>query len=152
MALSDLMKYQINTSKNDFISLIEEIEFIENYIAYIQWKSNDIQINTTTSGQIQNYQIAPMIFLPLLENAVKYSAHELPPTITMQWVYTANAIEFVIENNFNSNKVLANSTKMGLLNLQRRLELFHPNSTLDIVNNKDIFTAKLKLWNLATVA
>ncbi|MGL4596911.1 MAG: histidine kinase, partial [Bacteroidia bacterium] len=62
--LSDLLKYQIETSKKDYSSLEGEKEFIEKYISYSKWKLQNITINTTESGEAKNYRLTPMIFSP----------------------------------------------------------------------------------------
>ncbi len=150
--LSDLLKYQINTSKKEWIPLQEELTFIEQYIQYVKWKSNDLKINTTVTGQQQNFKILPMIFLPLLENAVKYSSQVQIPFIEMQWKFSNNKIEFEIKNNFDETKLNIQTTKTGIENLQKRLALYHPKSSLQLISNQNIFTAKLSIWNLPTVA
>jgi LytS/YehU family sensor histidine kinase len=152
LELSDLLKYQINTSKKDWIALQEEMDFITQYFEYIKWKSNDLKITSTTEGDFQNFQISPMVFLPLIENAVKYSAQVQAPIIAMQWVFTNDSLQFSITNNYDETKTNLQSTKMGIDNLQKRLAIYHPQNELQLLKNNNTFTAELKLWKLSTVA
>jgi LytS/YehU family sensor histidine kinase len=152
LELSDLLKYQINTSKKDCIALQDEMDFINQYFDYIKWKTNELQITTGSEGDFQNFQISPMIFLPLIENAVKYSAHTLLPSIEMKWIFTKDSLQFSITNNYDEAKTNLLSTKTGIDNLQKRLAIYHPQNELQLLTNNHLFTANLKLWKLSTVA
>jgi LytS/YehU family sensor histidine kinase len=152
LELSDLLKYQINTNKKDWTSLQDEQQFITQYMQYILWKSNGLQYTNNSLDNFINYKVTPMLFLPLLENAVKYSAQCVDPFIYLQWTYSPQKIELRIQNNFNPNKQNTGSTKIGIDNLKRRLALYHPENSLLLDTNQHIFTATLQLWNLSTVA
>lgn len=150
--LTDLLKYQIETSKKDYSTLESEKEFIEKYIAYSQWKLQNITINSTETGEIKNYSVTPMIFLPLVENAIKYSNFEKNPIINLHWVFSNAKFIFTITNAFKDNQSQLFSTKSGLKNLKKRLELFHPESKLEIEEKNNNFTVSVTLWNLTTLA
>lgn len=149
--LSDLLKYQIETCKKDYSYLFEEKKFIEKYIIYSQWKLKNITIKTTETGQIKNYRVTPMLFLPLVENAIKYSNFERNPTIKIDWVFSESKFIFSISNDFKDNKNENFSTQTGLKNLKKRLQLFHPDSNLDLIEKDNNFTVNLTLWNLNTL-
>jgi sensor histidine kinase YesM len=152
LELSDLLKYQIETSKKDYISLFEEQKFIEKYIAYSQWKLQNITINIEEKGIRKNYKVTPMIFLPLLENAVKYANFEKNPVIDIHWEYSDSKFTFSISNAYMESKTEHFSTKSGLKNLKKRIELFHPNSKLEIVDTNSNFKVIVSLWNLDILA
>ena len=149
--LSDLLKYQIETCKKDYSYLFEEKKFIEKYIIYSQWKLKNITIKTTETGQIKNYRVTPMLFLPLVENAIKYSNFERNPTIKIDWIFSESKFIFSISNDFKDNKNENFSTQTGLKNLKKRLQLFHPDSNLDLIEKDNNFTVNLTLWNLNTL-
>jgi LytS/YehU family sensor histidine kinase len=150
--LSDLLKYQIETCKKDYISLFEEQKFIEKYIAYSQWKLQNITINTEEKGISKNYKVTPMIFLPLLENAVKYANFEKNPVININWEYNDSKFTFSITNAYQESKKEHFSTKIGLKNLKKRIKLFHPNSKLEIIDVNSNFKVIVSLWNLDILA
>ena len=149
--LSDLLKYQIETNKKNYNYLLEEKIFIEKYIDYSKWKLQNITIKTSEKGEIQNYRITPMLFLPLVENAIKYSNFERNPTININWIFSDSKFIFTISNNFRDNKNENFSTQTGLKNLQKRLQLFHPENSLEIIEINNNFTVNLTLWNLNTL-
>lgn len=149
--LSDLLKYQIETNKKDYNYLFDEKKFIEKYIEYSKWKLQNITIQTTEKGDIKNFRITPMLFLPLVENAIKYSNFERNPIIKINWVFSDSKFTFTISNAFKETKHEKFSTKTGLKNLKKRLLLFHPDSSLEITEIDTNFTVNLTLWNLNTV-
>ncbi|HOY13653.1 MAG TPA: histidine kinase [Saprospiraceae bacterium] len=146
--LADLLKYQIETIKKEYNSLENEKEFIEKYIGYSKWKLQNISIKSAEVGNFKNYKITPMLFLPLIENAVKYANLDKNPMISILWEFGDSKFDFTITNNFTDNKNEKFSTKTGLLNLQKRLSLFHPDSKLTVEENTNNFKVVLSLWNL----
>ncbi|HMS67186.1 MAG TPA: histidine kinase [Saprospiraceae bacterium] len=146
--LADLLKYQIETIKKEYNSLENEKEFIEKYIGYSKWKLQNISIKSAEIGSFKNYKITPMLFLPLIENAVKYANLDKNPMISILWEFGDSKFDFTITNNFTNNKNEKFSTKTGLLNLQKRLSLFHPDSKLTVEENTNNFKVVLSLWNL----
>ena len=149
--LSDLLKYQIEINKKDYNYLYDEKKFIEKYIEYSKWKLQNITIKTTETGTIKNYRVTPMLFLPLVENAIKYSNFERNPIIHINWIFSESKFIFSISNDFKENKNENFSTQTGLKNLKKRLQLFHPESSLDVSELDTNFTVNLTLWNLNTL-
>jgi two-component system, LytTR family, sensor kinase len=146
--LTDLLRYQIETIKKEYNSLENEKEFIEKYISYSKWKLQNISLKSTEIGIFKNFKITPMLFLPLVENAVKYANSDKNPTISILWEFGESKFDFIISNNFQDNKNEKFSTKTGLANLEKRLSLFHPDSKLTIEESNNHFKAILSLWNL----
>jgi hypothetical protein len=150
--LSDLLTYQIETSKKDWTSLTEEIAFIDRYLLYIQWKTHGIRIRQQIYGTASVLQITPMVFLPLVENAAKYAPTALDPFFEVQWDIHQNQLEFTVVNSFRPGHSPHSSTQTGLDNLRKRLMLYHPAHELITKVDGIYFTAKLKIWNLSTTA
>lgn len=148
LELSELLTYQIETGKKEWISVLDEIAFAEKYLRYVEWKTNGLKVIIQEEGEIKDYQITPLIFLPLLENAIKYSSELPAPRVSVSWVFTENQVEISIINSFKPTLTPVISTKTGIGNLQRRLELYHPDHQLTLFRGDSQFTAKLKLWNL----
>lgn len=119
---------------------------------YAQWKSKNISIKNEEIGEIKNYKITPMIFLPLLENALKYCNFEKNPVINLKWIFEKDAFTFTISNNYIDNYKEHFSTKSGLKNLRKRLQLFHPSSKFEITKSKNVYTTSITLWNLDILA
>jgi sensor histidine kinase YesM len=151
LELSELLTYQIETSKKEWISLREEMEFAKKYLHYMEWKTNKMKVDIRITGQAQNYRLTPMIFLPLLENAVKYSSEMPVPTIDVEWSFNNNNLRVIVQNNFTCHQRIE-TTKIGIDNLRRRMALYHPQYELLLYEENNLFTAQLEIWNLSIVA
>ena len=69
------MRYMIHDSNVDFVPLKKEIEYLENYIELQKLRISDddpFQLNFTVKGQIGTIEIAPVLYIPFVENAFKY--------------------------------------------------------------------------------
>jgi LytS/YehU family sensor histidine kinase len=86
-----------------------------------------------------------MIFLPFIENAFKYGNTMMANThILFSMEQSGNKIVFTAENHISKHQVI-NSTKAGLLNVQKRLELLFPNRHLLQITKSELFTINLQI-------
>ena len=75
--LSDLLRYVIYDSNNEFVLLKEEIKYIESYIKLQLLKDDEINnISVDISVPSEELKIAPMILVPIIENSFKHSNYE----------------------------------------------------------------------------
>jgi len=75
MQLSELMRYQLESSKKDAVLLKEELEFIENYLLLEEKRlSKRCAVEFLIEGNLLDLGIAPMLLIPFVENAVKHGA------------------------------------------------------------------------------
>ena len=149
MKLASIMRYVLSENKQHLVPLEKEIKFIQDYIDLQQVRLTDkVSINFTVSGEVENMQIAPLIFIPFVENAFKYgiSAKE-NSEINISVEVADNTIDF-----YSVNKVIAmetdkeNNNGIGLKNTKRRLEILYPNKhRLEIKNENNHFFVHLKL-------
>ncbi|MFK7933842.1 MAG: sensor histidine kinase [Saprospiraceae bacterium] len=129
--LSGIMHYLTYESGSKFVPLAQEIQLIENYIAIQQLRiaeDDEITISFNVAGDIQGIQIAPVILLPLVENAFK---HGMKPThkslISIQLAISGTRLYFKINNTVFEKSAQEISEKgIGLENVHKRLELIYP--------------------------
>ena len=75
LQLSDLMRYFLYESKDNFIPLEKELAVVNNYIALQKIRSDsELIIEAISSGQLNGQQIAPLLLITFLENAFKHGA------------------------------------------------------------------------------
>jgi two-component system, LytTR family, sensor kinase len=130
LELSDLLRYQVeSTTKND-VTIEEERAFVENYINYTTYKSNDLVVTNETVGEAKSFKLPPLLFLPLLENAIKYSSETENAFIHILWQFEGKNMIFSIENSYLMEGSKIKGTKVGLDNLKKRLELLNIKHTL----------------------
>ncbi len=133
MQLSELMRYQLESSKKDTVLLKKELEFIENYLLLEEKRlSKRCTIEFLIGGDLLDFRIAPMLLIPFVENAIKHGAHSTNKrsVIDVSASLKNRTLHFSV---VNSKPPIASSLKregMGLENVRRRLNLLYPNSHL----------------------
>jgi LytS/YehU family sensor histidine kinase len=152
LKLSDLMRHIIYESKENYISLEKELEFVNNFVALQKIRtSGKTKINYDISGKIPSAKIAPLIFEPFIDNAFK---HGLPGTDNSDFINISFNFEnhdmliFKLENNYEENFIPnKNSSGIGLKNVRQRLKLlYHPDEyKLNILKKDNIHCVVLEL-------
>ena len=76
--LSDLFRYQLKASKEDFVTIAEELEFVNNYLALEKARFEDrLRIKINVDEILLAEKIAPMLLQPIVENAIKHGLSSL---------------------------------------------------------------------------
>ncbi|MCC1484644.1 sensor histidine kinase [Winogradskyella immobilis] len=151
LKLSDMMRYSIYDGEKDTVLLSEEITYLENYIELHKMRYHkviDVQFNIETNDN--DYEIMPLLFIILLENAFKHGVENLRENayVHINLVAHNNEVIFEIENNFDVTEDKEESG-IGLKNLKRRLELVYPkNHMLTKSKTDNIYSAKLNINGL----
>ncbi|WP_240475550.1 sensor histidine kinase [Flavobacterium hibernum] len=148
--LSDMLRYQIEATKKDYVLLEEEIAFIKKYIEYSTFQNERLLVTRTFEGDFDHIEIPPLFFLPLVENAVKFSAETPEPYIIIDLKVRCGNLSFTLKNNFLESGSRLSSTGIGIENLKRRLEVYGLRHDLSCKKEKNIFIVKLKIWHLPT--
>jgi two-component system, LytTR family, sensor kinase len=157
--LSDIFRYALDSHGDQKVRLIQEIEFIENYLRIQQVRFGDRlqfikQIDPSTLGM----QIPPMILQPLVENAVKYGIAPKGDggTITLTIRRIPNAIYFEVKDDglgINTVKELdSTSTGVGVKNTNQRLvSIYGPEARLKINNTDKGYTVSFNIPDKNTI-
>lgn len=153
LELSALLRYQIEATKKESVSLISEMDFIKKYIAYYEYKSGKLTvINDGTIRSGQDRVIPPLVLMPLVENAVKFSSETDEPFIKIDWDITPGVFCFMIENSYVEEGSKLWGTQLGLSNLKRRLDVLSINYSINTKQCGGRYKIKLELWDLPTNA
>jgi two-component system LytT family sensor kinase len=128
--LSEMLRYQLYECISDKIEIGKELEYIKNYVAMQSLrmeKGTDIKL--CIDDNLSGFFIAPLLLLPIIENAFKHISNFKNPEenkihISLQ---NENEREFSVQvtNTFDKSintKHLLNSGGLGMQNLKRRLE------------------------------
>ena len=148
LKLSDMMRYSIYEGQKDWVSLQDELNYLQNYIELQEiryHKKSDVKFK----HQIVNSQakIMPLLFIILLENAFKHGLENLAENayIHLSLIESDYEVNFVIENNFDATQNSSNEG-IGLVNLKRRLALVYPKKhTLSFDTDTNIYKVNLSL-------
>jgi two-component system LytT family sensor kinase len=151
--LSHMMRYVIYETKNDLTDIEKEIKFIEDYITLMRLRlTENVQIIYEKQEGMRNYEIAPMLFLPFVENAFKHGISLINPSyIYIDISQSQNKLKVEVKNSLFEDKAqyLEESNGIGVVNTKRRLDLLYPEKhTLEIINDPNLkdYTVILTLF------
>ena len=150
--LSEMMRYMLYECNERRVPLQKEVNYIQNYLDLEKLRqSGQSDIQFRVEGQVTNQTIAPLIFIPFLENSFKHGInHQLGDGYV-------HVIMKVLENKLllrilNSKPISSPlpadkpSGGIGLVNVQRRLSLLYPNQyKLDILDSDKEHIVELSL-------
>lgn len=129
LKLADLMRYLLESSKTDVVSLNKEIQFLEDYLSLEKIRlSQKTDIKFTVSGMNKELFVAPLLFIPLVENAFKHGLNTISADSYAHFSLSVQGNELFFEALNSVGKSLENSEKSGtgLENLKKRLQLIYP--------------------------
>ncbi|NBC08804.1 MAG: sensor histidine kinase [Bacteroidetes bacterium] len=76
--LSDLFRYQLKASKSNKVTLDEELQFVEKYLALEKARFEDrLQVVIDVPDALRERMVPPMILQPLVENSIKHGISNL---------------------------------------------------------------------------
>jgi two-component system, LytTR family, sensor kinase len=156
MSLSQLMRYQVESTKSEFVSLAQEIEFIENYLKLEQERVGHrctINYKCNISKELQSkLHIIPMVFICFAENAIKHGTSSIEQSfVNVEFSGNTQQVICIFENSIPQSKSTATSSGTGLHNVQKRLQMMYPKQhQLAIVEAQNTYKVSLCL-NLNTL-
>jgi LytS/YehU family sensor histidine kinase len=147
LKLGDLMRYLLESSKMERVGLDKEIQFMEDYLALEKIRlSQDADIRFEVSGINRDIFIAPLLFIPLVENAFKHGLNTISADSFAHFSLSVQGNEIYFEAINSVGKPPENSeiSGTGLENLKKRLQLIHPGRhKLDVEKTTNQFKAIL---------
>lgn len=150
---SDMLRYQLYECNVEQISFEKELAYLNNYVDVQKTrKDENLIITIDHKGEMYGFTIAPLILIPFIENAFKYSSNNTDKKNILQIVFTKTENEFYFycintKDQIMSRKILEDGG-IGIQNVKRRLELIYPDRHELIINDNEIFfevTLKIKL-------
>lgn len=147
LKLSHLMRYSIYDAQNEYVTLEEEVEYLNNYIELHTMryhKKIDIDFRVAIE---KGCRVMPLLFIILVENAFKHGVEGLREQafVHLSLTTVGNEIHFEIKNNVDEAAAPARAG-IGINNLKRRLELAYKNNYhLKLTQHNGEYHAQLKL-------
>ncbi|MXV52899.1 histidine kinase [Pedobacter sp. HMF7647] len=151
LGLSEILRYMLYECNSETIALSKDVQILESYIALEKIRYEDrIDITFSITGDLRNNQIAPLLLMPLVENAFKHGASEEleEAWINMDLYVKNNQLKFKISNSLPEQLTEPANTKgkIGLLNLKKRLDILYPQSHgFRVFRADEMFVAILEL-------
>lgn len=152
MGLSEILRYMLYECNVESVALKKDVEVLESYILIEKIRYEErLDLSFTKAGDISKHQIAPLLLLPLVENAFKHGVSE---KVGEAWVnidlsVKDNLLKFKVANS-KAEKVDTTASKhygkIGLENVRKRLHIIYPKGhQLKIFNEEEMFVAILEI-------
>jgi two-component system, LytTR family, sensor kinase len=127
--LSDIMRFMLYETRSDHILLHDEIAYLTKYIELQKIRSSNPDfVRFEVNGCADWIRVAPLIFIPFVENAFKHSPHlKTGNAIDIQLKTSEKKILFHCRNHYQTHgdpKWKSGGIGNGLI--ARRLELLYP--------------------------
>jgi two-component system LytT family sensor kinase len=148
--LSDMLRYVLYECEQELVPLEKEITYLTNYIKLFELKSSkQYPIEVDFKVVNQNIKIAPMLFIPFMENALKHGNIEKIKDVFIRMKIDADAdkVLFEIENSKPQGPVVKDEVGgIGIENVKKRLAIVYPNRHELLINEtSQAFKVNLKI-------
>jgi two-component system LytT family sensor kinase len=151
LKLSELMRYILDSSKKESVLLTDELMFIEHYIAFEKERLGDrCIVEYSKDVNITKFNIVPLILFNFIENAFKYGTTSVTTAnIVIQVSANDNILRMFISNPVYPTSSFMSSTKTGMDNTTRRLDLVYADKyTLDVACTDDTYNVLLTITSI----
>ena len=148
LQLAELMRYQLDTSRQKAVTVGTEAEYLASYIGLekLRLRANT-QVEFSTDLPHPDRPMAPLLLLPLVENCFK---HAIAPNgdnhIRIHLTQTATALTLRTDNSIPAH-FRPTPSGLGLPTLRQRLDRFYPGPrhSLDVQEAAGRYQAVLRL-------
>lgn len=152
MGLSQILRYMLYECNVEKVPLQKDVQMLENFVLLEKMRYEDrLDFNFTKEGALEKHQIAPLLLLPLVENAFKHGAGEKvgQAWVNIELIMEGEVLKFKINNSKPeqpATQLMEKDGNIGLENLKKRLELIYPNAyQLKIFDEEEMFAVILKI-------
>lgn len=124
--LSDTLRYMLYETGKEKLSLEEDLRYLKNYIELECLRlEDDAEIDVSVDIDAKDYKIAPLLFMPIVENIFKHldKANSL---IMIHLEMQESTIILRTRNTFNKEANENNLGGIGISNTKKRLALIYP--------------------------
>jgi len=132
--MSGLMRYMLYDSSKPFISLADEVAFVENYLRLMRQRFPENRVAITSEfpqpGDMNGIMLPPLLFLVFIENAFKHGISYCDKSyVAVSVSVDETMVRFCCINSNHAGKEsfsgCDNGQGIGLRNVSRRLELIY---------------------------
>ena len=151
LKLSQLMRYMLYEANGEVVPLSKEVAYLQNYVDLERLRFNENVDISLGTEQDQEYQIAPFLLMPFVENAFKHGTSGRKAWIVIQLRVHQGQLVLKVENGL-ANAQSEDPPKVGgigFANVKQRLELLYPQQHLLDIQKDGLsyeVTLKIKLF------
>lgn len=130
LRLADLLRYVVYQGSQPLVTLQQEINYLQDYLALQQLRvSNKTELTLCLPEHANQHLLPPLLLIMLVENAYKHGVESTaePSKVNIQLQLQDNRLIFICENTVPTQQSAA-PAGIGLENLRRRLQLCYGNN------------------------
>lgn len=138
--LSEMMRYTMKDTQQDFVLLEDEINYINNFIELQKMRlDRSVKLEYNCLKNIPALQIAPMLLIPFIENAFKHGVNsEQKSYIRIELAANNTELKLnVVNNKVDVQKDITERSGLGITNTWHRLNLIYPSKHLLVINDTE---------------
>lgn len=147
--LSRLLRYMLYDSSQAVVPIGKDFDFVRNYIELMRIRlPQHATLETDIRTSAPDSQIAPLLFISQIENAFKHGvSNNHPCFISIHLISEPGKVCCSIRNSyFPKNGQDKSGSGIGVVNLQKRLELLYPNAHEFVCEQQeDVFISVLTI-------
>lgn len=145
-SLIQMMKYQFRDIRSDYTSVVDEVRFLESYLALEKSRREHFRFSIDHSKCSGDKRVPTLIFIPFVENAAKYTSRA-DGDVTVVFRREKEKLIFECVNPFDPEEVRRRSKGgIGIANTRRRLSLMYEGDySLHAGPSGDKFVVKLEI-------
>jgi hypothetical protein len=122
--LSTLFRYMLYDTDKTYAPLDKELKLLSDYIELEKIRLNDTAVEVEVGTDNPKYEIPPLLFILLAENAFKFTVDQPGARIFISLQVIKGRLELFVENT-GSQPTLTEQHGIGISNLLKRLELYY---------------------------
>jgi tetratricopeptide (TPR) repeat protein len=153
LGLSSILRYILYECNTLKVDLKKEMQVISEYISLERIRySQSLEVNMLIKQDFGSRQIAPLLILPLVENAFKHGVAKLMDEawINVEAYIKEERFVFKISNNRPPREEIKRYAEhhgnIGLVNIKKRLDILYPKRhKFKITSSEDVFIVTMEL-------
>ena len=146
--LSQLTRYQLESSRQTMLPLSEELEFLQDFLSLEETRFGErCTIDFLLNGDTDRHTIPPMMLIPFVENAFKHGVATTNEDsfVNIRIDIGSDRLQMIVVNSIPTKPTrTVSSTWTGLANTRKRLQLVYPGRHyLDILRQPNQYQVTL---------
>ena len=138
---SEMLRYQLYECGDSRIPIEKEIGFLKDYVDLQSLRVNEnTSVEFNCGKEVEQFSIEPLLLIPFVENSFKHLSHfnegrrnQVQINLSRQ----NGSMKFSVYNTTEPKVELEKNGGIGLVNVQKRLELLYPGKHELKVKEKD---------------
>jgi len=151
LQLSDILKYTLYETEKEKVKLEDELQVIRDYLELHRHRVDPGRVSITMNieGDPSGKMLAPMLFLPFIENSFKHGVQAFEREVCIDIAFDLGRKDLffrILNTKSTEKKMRRDKGGIGIANTRKRLELLYPGRhELKISEEKELFIVELKL-------